>query len=92
MPLRNRGAPNSSAATSKMVESDPNSPRRPLLGANRDTQDATSAPAIKSNTTTTQTGGEDKLAMENLSKTSQWIVLAVASGGCAAFNGVFAKL
>ena len=30
--------------------------------------------------------------MENLSKKSQWIVLALASGGCAAFNGVFAKL
>ncbi len=23
---------------------------------------------------------------------NQWIVLALASGGCAAFNGVFAKL
>jgi hypothetical protein len=30
--------------------------------------------------------------MENLSRKSQWIVLALASGGCAAFNGVFAKL
>ncbi|KAI9051658.1 hypothetical protein LZ554_004700 [Drepanopeziza brunnea f. sp. 'monogermtubi'] len=30
--------------------------------------------------------------MENLSSKSQWIVLAIASGGCAAFNGVFAKL
>jgi hypothetical protein len=30
--------------------------------------------------------------MENLSKKSQWIVLAIASGACAAFNGVFAKL
>lgn len=23
---------------------------------------------------------------------SQWIILAIASGACAAFNGVFAKL
>jgi len=30
--------------------------------------------------------------MENLSRKSQWIVLALASGACAAFNGVFAKL
>jgi hypothetical protein len=30
--------------------------------------------------------------MDNLSKKSQWIVLAIASGACAAFNGVFAKL
>ncbi|TAQ87541.1 hypothetical protein B7494_g4120 [Chlorociboria aeruginascens] len=31
--------------------------------------------------------------MENKpSRKTQWIVLAVASGGCAAFNGVFAKL
>ena len=35
---------------------------------------------------------EDILGMENLSRKSQWIVLALASGGCAAFNGVFAKL
>jgi hypothetical protein len=30
--------------------------------------------------------------MENLSRKSQWIILALASGACAAFNGVFAKL
>ncbi|KAF7886259.1 hypothetical protein EAF00_010362 [Botryotinia globosa] len=30
--------------------------------------------------------------MENISRKSQWILLAVASGACAAFNGVFAKL
>jgi hypothetical protein len=30
--------------------------------------------------------------MDNLSRKSQWIVLALASGACAAFNGVFAKL
>lgn len=38
-------------------------------------------------------GGEESTPeMENLSRKSQWIVLALASGGCAAFNGVFAKL
>lgn len=39
--------------------------------------------------TSTETQEE---SMDNLSKKSQWIVLALASGGCAAFNGVFAKL
>lgn len=35
---------------------------------------------------------EGEAEMENPSKKSQWIVLALASGACAAFNGVFAKL
>ncbi|PQE10321.1 Transmembrane 42 protein [Rutstroemia sp. NJR-2017a WRK4] len=35
---------------------------------------------------------EPDTAMENISRKSQWILLAVASGACAAFNGVFAKL
>jgi hypothetical protein len=30
--------------------------------------------------------------LSNLSRKSQWIILAIASGACAAFNGVFAKL
>jgi hypothetical protein len=33
-----------------------------------------------------------KMDMKNMSRRSQWLVLAVASGACAAFNGVFAKL
>ncbi|KAG0646275.1 hypothetical protein D0Z07_8386 [Hyphodiscus hymeniophilus] len=32
------------------------------------------------------------MSYKNMSAKSQWIVLAVASGACAAFNGVFAKL
>ncbi|KAJ8060495.1 hypothetical protein OCU04_010817 [Sclerotinia nivalis] len=35
---------------------------------------------------------EQEHMMENISRKSQWILLAVASGACAAFNGVFAKL
>ncbi|TEY85772.1 hypothetical protein BOTCAL_0012g00280 [Botryotinia calthae] len=35
---------------------------------------------------------EQEYTMENISRKSQWILLAVASGACAAFNGVFAKL
>ncbi|KAI9888625.1 MAG: hypothetical protein M1814_006606 [Vezdaea aestivalis] len=31
-------------------------------------------------------------SMDNLSRQSQWLILAVGSGACAAFNGVFAKL
>lgn len=34
----------------------------------------------------------DEMDYDNMSRKSQWIVLAVASGACAAFNGVFAKL
>jgi hypothetical protein len=36
--------------------------------------------------------GKDEEMLDNLSRKSQWIVLALASGGCAAVNGVFAKL
>ncbi|CZR64958.1 uncharacterized protein PAC_14858 [Phialocephala subalpina] len=52
------------------------------------------ADAPSSTSTSDETEGEegDRETMENLSRKSQWIVLAVASGGCAAFNGVFAKL
>jgi hypothetical protein len=35
---------------------------------------------------------EDGMDLTNLSRKTQWIILAVASGACAAFNGVFAKL
>jgi hypothetical protein len=35
---------------------------------------------------------EDRMDLTNLSRKTQWIILAVASGACAAFNGVFAKL
>jgi membrane protease YdiL (CAAX protease family) len=32
------------------------------------------------------------MEFKDLSRKSQWIALAVMSGACAAFNGVFAKL
>ncbi|KAI3402218.1 hypothetical protein diail_147 [Diaporthe ilicicola] len=44
-------------------------------------------PLLKSDTT--QTGKVDRMTW---AQTNQWIVLAIASGACAAFNGVFAKL
>jgi hypothetical protein len=66
--------------------SDPNDPQQALLGqesaclSQRPTQ---SQPRVAE---------EETPEMENLSRKSQWIVLAIASGACAAFNGVFAKL
>lgn len=39
-----------------------------------------------------KTGTEDKMAISDMSKKGQWIFYAIASGGCAAVNGVFAKL
>lgn len=40
---------------------------------------------------TTQEAEED-MAQASWIRRNQWIVLALASGACAAFNGVFAKL
>ncbi|KAH6676681.1 hypothetical protein B0J14DRAFT_636789 [Halenospora varia] len=37
-------------------------------------------------------GKEDDMEFKDLSRKSQWIALAVMSGACASFNGVFAKL
>jgi hypothetical protein len=33
-----------------------------------------------------------EMDLQNMSRKSQWLILAVGSGACAAFNGVFAKL
>jgi hypothetical protein len=78
-------------------------PRKPLLKSNTRSYDI--APKARSDRitqvddpvheapdaskTAQDTGDMD---LSNLSRKSQWIVLAVASGACAAFNGVFAKL
>jgi hypothetical protein len=35
---------------------------------------------------------DSNMDLSNMSRKSQWIILAIASGACAAFNGVFAKL
>ncbi|KAK4166074.1 hypothetical protein QBC43DRAFT_314885 [Cladorrhinum sp. PSN259] len=37
-------------------------------------------------------GDEPPVVAKSWAQRNQWIVLALASGGCAAFNGVFAKL
>lgn len=40
----------------------------------------------------TREAPDASMDLSSLSRKSQWITLAVASGACAAFNGVFAKL
>lgn len=79
------------------MEGSSDDPRQPLLSAPAKAADqalserrATSSSSTHVDASTSNEEEEDK--MENLSKKSQWIVLAIASGGCAAFNGVFAKL
>jgi hypothetical protein len=76
--------------------------RRPLLGTAKDDAGPASSgrhtqppsyksyPDIEIEQEIEEAEGDSE--MNNLSAKSQWIVLAVASGACAAFNGVFAKL
>ena len=37
-------------------------------------------------------GTEEEVEALSWARRNEWIVFALASGGCAAFNGVFAKL
>jgi hypothetical protein len=72
-------------------------PRQPLLGARDDaalSQRHLSSPPSQDHPSDEERPEDEDQAkkMENLSRKSQWIVLALASGACAAFNGVFAKL
>ena len=72
-------------------------PRKPLLGPKAARDDAALSqrhlsPSSSSQGSSPAEEAETTAEMENLSKKSQWIVLALASGACAAFNGVFAKL
>ncbi|KAH9218112.1 hypothetical protein DL95DRAFT_406131 [Leptodontidium sp. 2 PMI_412] len=67
----------------------------PLLHAKTDPESLSGRhvhPSIPVDPEQQESGRETLIGMENLSRKSQWIVLALASGGCAAFNGVFAKL
>jgi chemotaxis response regulator CheB len=68
-------------------------PRKPLLGSRIAKMESLSRRHLATTPGTEEESTEqDRQKMENLSRKSQWIVLALASGGCAAFNGVFAKL
>ncbi len=88
-PLRKRGH---AAAIDALDD-----PRQPLLG-HGDGDGATLSQRPLSTSSQDQspqeegTEDDEPKEMENLSRKSQWIVLALASGACAAFNGVFAKL
>jgi hypothetical protein len=74
-------------------------PRQPLLGA-RDGATLSQRPLSPSasqdrpseDPQEERTEDDQATEMDNLSRKSQWIILALASGACAAFNGVFAKL
>jgi hypothetical protein len=77
----------SAADTSMTAES------RPLLGADRRAKDGRGGRhALASYERGDIVEEREADEMDNMSRRTQWIVLAVASGACAAFNGVFAKL
>jgi len=73
-------------------------PRRPLLVATKTDPASTYAslserPSHSSPSPITPFLPEEREEdMDGLSRKTQWVILAVASGACAAFNGVFAKL
>ncbi|KAK1699976.1 hypothetical protein BDP55DRAFT_213118 [Colletotrichum godetiae] len=73
--------PTMAAATTTTLDNE----RSPLLPRHED--DAHSEPP-------TEAENDDEQTTESMAwaRRNQWIVLAVASGACAAFNGVFAKL
>ncbi|KAK3318676.1 hypothetical protein B0H66DRAFT_516997 [Apodospora peruviana] len=76
--LRSRASGAGPADSSEAEMDTQDDDRRPLLdGQTVNTYSTPDAAMIKSSTWTTR---------------NQWIVLALASGACAAFNGVFAKL
>lgn len=79
-------------------------PRRPLLGTAKSDGEATLSERYASSqppsyhSSSADIGIQEEgveaaeMDLQNMSRKSQWIILAVASGACAAFNGVFAKL
>jgi hypothetical protein len=73
------------------MESQNEDQRAPLLGsrASRSLSQRQPSPHPASPTSAEQ---DDEMEFKDLSRKSQWIALAVMSGACAAFNGVFAKL
>ncbi|ROW14589.1 hypothetical protein VPNG_03166 [Cytospora leucostoma] len=66
--------------------SHPDDERRTLLGSDAAAKEQPVITAASASTTAT---APSKMS---LVRQNQWIVLAIASGACAAFNGVFAKL
>jgi hypothetical protein len=78
------------------------SERKALLGSGKETSDAALSgqhvsslpPPHRSVSPSSKREDEEGAEMDkrSMSRKSQWVMLAFASGGCAAFNGVFAKL
>ncbi|KAK2059895.1 hypothetical protein LY76DRAFT_591926 [Colletotrichum caudatum] len=75
--------PTMAAATSTTLDNE----HRPLLPRHED--DARSRSSQQATETVDCDGATESMAW---AQRNQWVVLAVASGACAAFNGVFAKL
>jgi hypothetical protein len=77
-------------------------PHRPLLGNTKAEDDAATLsgqhvsqpqpPSYNSTSSSAEEGEEADMDLQNMSRKTQWMILAAASGACAAFNGVFAKL
>jgi hypothetical protein len=87
-----------SAITTAMAMDGSHDARQPLLGATKASGDdiasvRTSERPLSTPPSHNSDAQQDAdMSLQNMSRKSQWIVLAVASGACAAFNGVFAKL
>ncbi|OLN87970.1 Transmembrane protein 42 [Colletotrichum chlorophyti] len=76
--------PTMAAATSTTLDNE----RRPLLPRHED--DEHSQPSTDAAEDDVDNDGQREVM--GWARRNQWIVLAIASGACAAFNGVFAKL
>ncbi|RDW69487.1 hypothetical protein BP6252_08507 [Coleophoma cylindrospora] len=82
-------APNLGSTTTAM-ESD--NPSRPLLATVADDHSLSEPLPSYSSTLLGNDETAEEMDLSKASRKTQWILLAVASGACAAFNGVFAKL
>jgi hypothetical protein len=85
---------NKHSTTGSSAMDGPDDPRQPLLRGSaslsgRPSSASSPPPQPSSPAVQEEVAGMD---MQNMSRRSQWILLAVGSGACAAFNGVFAKL
>ncbi|TDZ25822.1 Transmembrane protein 42 [Colletotrichum sidae] len=68
------------------------SERRPLLPRHEDDEHSQPPTEAEQHDDDTDSATEDDKKSMAWARRNQWVVLAIASGACAAFNGVFAKL
>ncbi|KAL3427398.1 hypothetical protein PVAG01_00907 [Phlyctema vagabunda] len=79
--------------SSTTVIMDRDDPSQPLLAqAALHDQPLSEQPAAHHSSPAPHDDNAPDMDLSKASRKSQWIILAVASGACAAFNGVFAKL